>query len=206
MIRQFLAALALTIAAGLAVPKAHASPGFDFVCFDRAIVASIGLDLEWENAYLTIDGEETVLPATGQGDSMRDSFAFAGDGYSFQGFVPEGQLSLADGRTAQCYQARDSIKTMALYGSDNNFQWSAYDARGTGSGNVRAAPSVFAEKVASLGDGEPVIIKRNTDEFLDGFFWFQIEFGEGETGYVWGALLCTDADEPELNTTVRRCS
>ncbi|MBO6636782.1 MAG: SH3 domain-containing protein [Roseitalea sp.] len=206
MIRTLFVATAVAATMTMAVPKAEASPGFDFVCFDRDIVASIGLDLEWENAYLTIDGKETVLPATGQGSSNRDSFAFAGDGFSFQGFAPEGQLILADGRAAQCYQARQSIKTMALYGSDNNFQWSAYDARGTGSGNVRAAPSVFAEKVASLGDDEPVIIKRNTDEFLDGFFWFQIAFGEGETGYIWGALLCTDADEPELNTTVRRCN
>lgn len=204
--RRSYATLAFAVLAGMAATKAHASPGFDFVCFDREIVASVGLDLEWENAYLKIDGEETVLPATGQGDSMRDSFAFAGNGLSFQGFVPEGQLTLADGRTARCYQSRDSIKTMALYGSDNNFQWSAYDARGTGNGNVRAAPSVFSEKIGSLGDGEPVIIKQNTDEFLDGFFWFQIEFGEGETGYVWGALLCTDADEPELNTTVRSCN
>ncbi|WP_375565443.1 SH3 domain-containing protein [Oceaniradius stylonematis] len=204
MVRGSIATLAFAVLAGMAVSKAHASPGFDFVCFDRDIVASVGLDLEWANAYLKIDGEETVLPATGQRSG--NSFAFAGNGLSFQGFVPEGQLTLADGRTARCHQTRNSIKTMALYGSDNNFRWSAHDARGTASGNVRAAPSVFAEKVASLGDGEPVIIKRNTDEFLDGFFWFQIEFGEGETGYIWGALLCTDADEPELNTTVRRCS
>jgi hypothetical protein len=205
MVRRLFAALALAVVAGIASSKAYASPGFDFVCFDRDIVASIGLDLEWANAYLTIDGEEVTLPATGQDNANRDGFAFANERYTFQGFVPEGQLNLADGRTARCYQARESIKTMALYGSDNNFQWSAYDALGTASGNVRAAPSVFAEKVASLGDGEPVIIKQNTDEFLDGFFWFRIEFGEGETGYIWGALLCTDADEPELNTTVRRC-
>jgi len=205
MVRILFAALAFAILAGVAAPKAHASPGFDFVCYDRDIVASVGLDLEWANAYLKIGGgEEITLPATGQGDG--NSFAFASDGLSFQGFVPEGQLTLTDGRTARCYQARESIKTMALYGTEGGFEWSAYDALGSGSGNVRAAPSVFAGKIASLGDGEPVIIKQNTDEFLDGFFWFRIEFGEGETGYIWGALLCTDADEPELNTTVRRCT
>ena len=206
MVRRSFAALALAVLAGIAATNAHASPGFDFVCYDRDIVASVGLDLEWANAYVEIGGEEIVLPAAGQGNANRDAFAFSGDGLSFQGFPPEGQLALADRRTVRCYQTRDSIKTMALYGSDNNFEWSVYDARGSASGNARAAPSIFAEKVASLGDGEPVIIRQNTDEFMDGFFWFQIEFSEGETGYIWGALLCTDADMPELNTTVRRCT
>ncbi|MEM8542251.1 MAG: SH3 domain-containing protein, partial [Pseudomonadota bacterium] len=71
---------------------------------------------------------------------------------------------------------------------------------------VRSSPSIFGEKLSSLSQGEPVIILENTDEFLDGFFWFKIEFGESEQGYMWGALLCTDADEPELNATLRRCS
>lgn len=191
----------------LAPKLAIASPGFDFVCFDRQITASIGFDLTWDTAYVSIGGEEITLSATGDRNFSDNSFEFAGQGFSFRGFAPEGQLSLPDGRSAQCHQARDSIKTLALYGSpDNRGRWSDYDARGTASGNVRRAPTVFSEQLANLGDGEPVIIKQNTDQFLDGFFWFQIEFGEGETGYVWGALLCTDHDDAELSATVRRCN
>lgn len=185
---------------------ASASPGFSFVCFDRETSATIDFDLAWDTAYLDIDQEELELKAI-EGQTGPDGFfAFEHAKYRFNGVVPEGQLTRGDQVIARCYQSRDSIKNIALYNTEANGRWSKYDARGEGFQTVRSSPSVFGEKLSSLNQGEPVIILENTDEFLDGFFWFKIEFGEGEQGYMWGALLCTDADEPELNATMRRCN
>lgn len=203
MTRQstFLTALA---GAAFAATTAQASPGFDFVCFRDGFEASIGLDISWENAYVTIGAEELMLP--GSGDYQTGSFEFSGDTFAFRGFLPEGTLFRNNEVAAHCYQSRDSIKNMALYDTETNGRWSSYDAPGQGFQTVRSSPSMVGEKRASLPSATPVKILENTDEFLDGFFWFKIEYDGGKQGYMWGALLCTDADDPELRTTLRRCS
>lgn len=186
-------------------PAAKASPGYDFICFNQGLTATIGFDLEWSTAYLDMDNREIALQATDENRSG-DAFGFAKDGYVFRGFVPEGQLTTPDGTTARCHQTRDSLKALALYGgSEGQNDWSTYDAPGKGSANVRATPSLQSKKIANLGTGQPVTILTNADEFLDGFFWFKIALRDGRIGYIWGALLCSDADNPELNTVVRRC-
>ena len=205
MHRIALAAVAVLSVSVLAPDTARASPGFDFKCYQGPFEAEIGLDIGWENAFVTIGVEEMTLKSAGKGG--QNSFHFAGDTFSFVGAPPEGQLK-RDGETvSQCFQTRDSVKTLALYGSDNRpGEWSSYNVMGEGFQSVRAAPSVLSKKIDTIPHGEPVVILENTDEFLDGFFWFKIEYSEGLQGYMWGALLCTDADNPELNATLRRCS
>lgn len=204
-LKGVLAGLVVMLVAGIA-PQAKASSGYDFICFDRDLTATISFDLEWSTAYLDIDNREIALPATGESRSG-DAFGFAKDGYVFRGFAPEGQLTTPDGTTARCHQTRDSLKALALYGSSEGQNgWSTYDVPGKGTANVRAAPSLQSEKIANLGTGQTVTILTNTDEFLDGFFWFKIALRDGRIGYIWGALLCSDADNPELNMVVRRCN
>lgn len=185
---------------------AGASPGFSFVCFDKETSATIDFDLEWATAYLSINEQEFALAANEGQSGPEGYFDFASAGYRFNGVAPEGQITRDGQVVARCYQSRESIKNIALYNTEANGKWSRYDARGEGFQTVRSMPSVLGDKIASLDQGEPVIIVENTDEFLDGFFWFKIEFGEGEQGYMWGALLCTNVDNPELNTTLRRCN
>ena len=194
--------VAATTSIVFAVSPAQASPGVDFVCFGQEIVASGGLDLEQENAYLTIDGEEHVLPVTSGAGSP---FAtYRKDAMTLNFFAPEGDLAIG-GFRARCHQTADSIRARALYGKER-MQWDDYDAVGKAFQTIRAAPSVLSEKVTSFNTQEEVRILANTNQFMDGFFWFRIGFGDAERGYIWGALLCYNGDEPELQATLRRCN
>lgn len=185
---------------------ANASPGFSFVCFDRQTTATIDFDLEWQTAYMSINGQQIELAAIEGQNGPDGFFDFEGQSYRFNGVAPEGQISQNGELVARCYQSRQSIKDIALYNTEANGKWSKYSVFGEGFQTVRSMPSVFGEKIGSLAQGEPVLILENTDEFLDGYFWFKIKYGEGEQGYMWGALLCTNADNPELNATLRRCN
>ena len=197
----------ILLVAGLSISSsAHASPGYDFTCFNRAFSATISLDISWQSAYLTENGTEHELPVNGSPNRDVGSFSFANDSFRFDGFLPEATLFKNDEVAARCFQKADSLKTLALYGKEGRFDWDSYNAVGNAFQNVRAAPSVFADKVHSFVDQESVTILANTDQFLDGFFWFKIEYGEGEQGYIWGALLCTNEDNSELNVTLRKCN
>ncbi|MEO0544645.1 MAG: SH3 domain-containing protein [Pseudomonadota bacterium] len=200
----------LCVLAGLGVLStmtiAYASPGIELVCYERDFQALVGFEDDWSRAYIETNAEgEIIIPATDNGGS--GPFEFAGDNWRLNGFLPEAQLALPNGTTARCYQTKENIKTLTFYGEQMPFRWNAYAADGLGSGNVRATPSVLGEKIGSLGSGEPVVILSNTDVFLDGFFWFKIEYGKRERGYIWGALLCTNNDDDhQLQSTVRKCS
>ena len=189
-----------------ATGAAHASPGYSFVCFNKEITATIDLDLAWQTAYLSINQQEVELTANDAQSGPDGFFNFGSNNYRFSGVAPEGQIMRGDKVIARCYQSRESIKNIALYNTDANGKWSKYNARGQGFQTVRSSPSVFGEKLDSLNQGEPVTILENTDQFLDGFFWFKIEYGKRQQGYMWGALLCTNADNPELNSILRRCN
>ena len=57
-------------------------------------------------------------------------------------------------------------------------------------GNVRAAPKISSERVAKLEPGERVVLLENSGVALNGYPWFKIEFRSGQTGHVWGGILC----------------
>lgn len=187
-----------------AIP-ASASPGFDFVCFNEGFSAQVGLDLEWSTAYLTVDGVQSALSAT-ETNSDRGQFEFSNDTSRFFGWAPTGRLEHTNGFAADCFQTRESLTALALYGADTDYKWPRFMANGQGFQTVRAMPSPLSPKLASLEAGTPVTIVENTGEFLEGFFWFRTVFEQGREGYIWGALLCSDVDDPVLNAVVRRCS
>ncbi|MEM1376839.1 MAG: SH3 domain-containing protein [Pseudomonadota bacterium] len=188
----------------LGISVAVASPGVELVCYDRDFTATVGFDIDWSNAYIDTPADgEVIIPAVRDGPA---GFEFAGDAWRLNGFLPEATLFTPSGQ-ARCYQTKDNIKTLTFYGEELPHTWNVYAADGVGTGNVRSMPSILGGKVASLGDGEPVIILSNTDVFQDGFFWFKIEYGERERGYIWGALLCTNTDDDvQLSSTVRKCN
>ncbi|MEL6920806.1 MAG: SH3 domain-containing protein [Pseudomonadota bacterium] len=182
--------------------SAHASPGVELVCYDRDFTATVGFEDDWSQAYVdTPTDGQIIVSAASDGPN---GFEFSADNWRLNGLLPEATLFTPYG-TARCYQTKENIKTLTFYGEELPYAWNAYAADATGSGNVRATPSVFSEKVGSLGDGEPVVILQNTDVFQDGFFWFKIEYGERERGYIWGALLCSDDEDGQIRSTVRRC-
>ncbi len=68
-------------------------------------------------------------------------------------------------------------------------------------GIVRGAPSMQAPKVASLQEGEPILLlaRENT---MDGYDWFRIRYHGGRTGFQWGGIMCAEAP---LRGILERC-
>jgi hypothetical protein len=56
-------------------------------------------------------------------------------------------------------------------------------------GIVRAAPTQESPKIASLGEGDDIMI-LNRERNWDGYSWFKIRF-HGRTGYQWGGIMCS---------------
>jgi hypothetical protein len=182
---------------------ALASPVPEFVCFDREFMARIGFTEDWSEVYMTNNWGDFTLAAAETGNGLR----FEDGTYRLSGSGTEATVFTGETVLARCHQTAESIKAMALYGNpENRGRWSRYEIMGRGWQTVRAAPSVLSEKIDTLSENEPVLILENTDQFLDGYYWFKIEYSEGLQGYIWGALLCSDTDDPELSQTVRRCN
>lgn len=57
-------------------------------------------------------------------------------------------------------------------------------------GVVRARPSTDSKRIGSLQQGTPITIVANSGVEMNGFMWFEIEFGNGKNGYQWGGIIC----------------
>lgn len=60
-------------------------------------------------------------------------------------------------------------------------------------GNVRSGPGTQHATTDSLAYGEPVVLIERSGVVLDSYEWFNIEYGEGVTGYQWGGIMCSNA-------------
>lgn len=71
---------------------------------------------------------------------------------------------------------------------------------GTWGGIVRSGPGQDNDKVASLKEGEEVTLMGPPIAVTPNDFpWFEIAFRNGQTGYMWGGILCsTGAERPDL--------
>lgn len=72
---------------------------------------------------------------------------------------------------------------------------------GTWGGVVRSGPGQTYEKVASLAEGEEVVLMApGVPVTPNDFPWFKIAFGDGQkNGYMWGGILCsTGSERPDL--------
>ena len=66
---------------------------------------------------------------------------------------------------------------------------------GSWGGIVRDGPGRDHRRIATLREGERVLLIENTSVYVDGYPWWVIEFGGGRQGYQWGGILCA-LDEP----------
>ncbi|MCU0832390.1 MAG: SH3 domain-containing protein [Rhizobiaceae bacterium] len=203
---RFARILTVTAAAlvGLGATPATASPGFDFVCPASTDIKQISFSEDWQTAFVDLASGPVEIAATGRPLQVGE-FEFEGSGLSFRGFLPEGTLFRESGQGTQCHQSKESQQALALYGNDAPGIWPAHRAAGKGSANIRAKPDATSKRVASLPMQSDVTILRNSGAFSDGFFWFEIEYAPGKTGFMWGALLCTDDEAQDLQATLRRC-
>ncbi len=66
-------------------------------------------------------------------------------------------------------------------------------------GNVRARADINSNWLATLSQGEPVTLLEDTGIYFNGYPWFWIEYGTGQTGYHWGGIICDyDGNTPGL--------
>lgn len=74
---------------------------------------------------------------------------------------------------------------------------------GSWGGKVRTGPGSSFKQVAGLKEGDTVTIVENTGVQMNGFPWFKIEFGDGQSGYKWGGVLCSR--NTKVKGTFRQC-
>ncbi len=74
---------------------------------------------------------------------------------------------------------------------------------GSWGGKVRTGPGSSFKQVAALKEGDTVTIVEDTGVKMNGFSWFKIEFGDGQSGYKWGGVLCSR--KTRVKGTFRQC-
>ncbi|RKF13962.1 hypothetical protein D6850_12305 [Roseovarius spongiae] len=58
-------------------------------------------------------------------------------------------------------------------------------------GNIRSGPGTQHARIGTLARGTSITLMQDTGEELDGYNWFVIRKPDGETGHVWGGIICT---------------
>ncbi|PVB62811.1 MliC family protein [Labrenzia sp. 011] len=58
-------------------------------------------------------------------------------------------------------------------------------------GKVRSGPGMQYQQVGSLHERDDILILNGTGVMMNGYEWFQIRYGRGQTGYQWGGLICS---------------
>ncbi len=66
---------------------------------------------------------------------------------------------------------------------------------GSWGGIVRNGPGEDHRKIDSLDEGDEVTLVARTDVIKDGYPWFKISYGDDQSGYQWGGILCAVGTE-----------
>jgi len=59
-------------------------------------------------------------------------------------------------------------------------------------GVVRAGPGMDTRRLDSLPEGASITIIRRTDASMNGYDWFEIQQSNGNLGYQWGGIMCSE--------------
>ncbi|MXO91909.1 MliC family protein [Pontixanthobacter aquaemixtae] len=191
--------LASTLVAGAAIAgfsaPAHASFDDQFVCerigdVDVLVVISARNDADAYVQFSSGDGTEEGEPTT---EPMRQipsgsGIKYAGMGVIFHAKGNEGfvETELGSGMCSNPAGETDEAAEEAAL----NIRARSYG------GIVRAGPGMEFDRVTSLQEGDPVTLLVNTGEHMNGYDWFMIMLPDGEIGYQWGGLLCSDELHP----------
>ena len=188
---------AVTLAAcaiGFSAP-AYASFDDQFVCerlgdVDLLVVISAE---DSSNAYVQFssgDGTEEGEPTP---EPMRQipsgsGIKYAGMGVIFHAKGNEGRLETELG-SAMCSNPAGETDEEAEEAALN------IGARSYG-GIVRMGPGMEFGRLTSLREGDPVTLLVNTEETMNGYDWYMIMLENGDIGYQWGGILCSDELHP----------
>ncbi len=73
---------------------------------------------------------------------------------------------------------------------------------GSWGGIMRSGPGTNYKKMASLREGENIVILERTNQFMGDYPWFKIK-ARGRIGYKWGGILCSRG--PQIEGTFQQC-
>lgn len=172
-------------AALLAVSGAADAADPDYFCDGGEITINVTLPAEGEEmARIDFDGQdaEELEPI-----DIEDGQRFEGGGYILM--IEQGKvtLELLDGQLTECASLEAVRQQRGEVPAPANLPAPGFSY----GGKVRQGPGTQHEQVGSLQLKEPVTLLEDTGIDLNGYSWFRIEFGEGQTGYQWGGILCS---------------
>ncbi len=143
---------------------------------------------------LGIDSGNTSSEITLKSAITGSGFRYVGDGIEFRG---KGEVAtLTDGAmqaTCVVYIAGDEGPGAATV--DAATPDTAAGPEGTTTllamgGNLRSGPGTEHGVVGALRYGTPVALAEDTGVVWNGYTWFRIRRENGDTGYVWGGIMC----------------
>jgi hypothetical protein len=140
---------------------------------------------------VALEPTELIAAPTGSG------FRYVSEEFDFRGKGTEATLT-EGGAVVDCRFLGEPVMEEEGSGNlpdlSNDMAWPPLNAMGFSlGGKVRSAPSMEAPQTDSLQFKEPVVLIQNTGVEMNGYYWFKISYGEGEEGYQWGGIMCSDA-------------
>ncbi|WP_133192680.1 SH3 domain-containing protein [Labrenzia sp. 011] len=70
-------------------------------------------------------------------------------------------------------------------------------------GKVRSGPGMKYRQVGSLREGDQILILNGTGTMMNGYEWFKIRYRNGQTGFQWGGIMCSQSP---YATILRTCN
>ncbi|QFS98000.1 Membrane-bound lysozyme-inhibitor of c-type lysozyme [Labrenzia sp. THAF191b] len=65
-------------------------------------------------------------------------------------------------------------------------------------GKVRSGPGMQYGQSGSLRQGDAILILSGTGVMMNGYEWFQVRYRNGQTGFHWGGLFCSERPYPGI--------
>jgi len=172
----------------LPVVKISASPNFDKQC-PAYFSTGINEDVlpEFAEPYCTCVAGEMEAQGFG-GRQVLDFLArvYTEDLTTFMHEYPKGETWME-----AFFAAEEQCKNRD-YGSNQPPEGNLTQIpAGSWGGNVREGPGQNYRKVATLKQGDRVMLVENTGVIWNEYPWWQIEYGGNFSGYQWGGILCS---------------
>lgn len=153
-------------------------------------------------------GSNPVNPRDGMKMLLVSDDFYEGKDTSFTYGMRQGLLSDLNASIAvQCYRndrlASPYSGTVAQKSSKTNLHPAGQKGKALG-GNMRTGPGTKYAKKASVGAGTNLTIIGNSGVRLDGYDWFEVQLNNGNRGFIWGGILCSEGQR--LDGILYACS
>lgn len=173
---------------------ANASSISVFQCKIEQEIAFVEVITDSGQAVFKDSVSPTILTATGRGGFSNDQAAisFNGDGRN-----PIINLGGVEYRCEVATGAPPPVPDNA--GSGNGLKSKLYNlvnVQGQSlGGKLRVGPGVNYGQAGSLGEGTFITIVSNSGVRFDGYDWFEVDAGNGQRGFQWGGIMCSNGQQ-----------